>query len=291
MADENKPKSEEEEIAETFEKNIAEASQQSMENEALDKRMSQIKKKIVVLSGKGGVGKSTVAANLATSLALAGKKVGLMDIDIHGPSIPKLMGLESEPITGTDDSIHPIKKSDNLSVMSVGFLMMNTDDPVIWRGPLKYSLIRQFLRDVEWGELDYLIIDSPPGTGDEPLSVVQLLSNNLDGAVIVTTPQQLAIDDVRKSIGFCRKVELPILGVVENMAGFICPHCGEKTELFKSHGGSDMAESMGVKFLGSIPIDPQIVESSDLGVDYLRNYPEREAAKAFKSVIETIQNS
>jgi len=254
---------------------------------AIARRMANVKHKLIVLSGKGGVGKSTVAVNLAASLSHAGKKVGLMDIDVHGPSIPKLTGLENQPLTGTEGAINPIYKSNNLLVMSVGFMMQNPDDPVIWRGPLKFSLIRQFLRDVEWGPLDYLIIDSPPGTGDEPLSVVQLLSD-IDGAIVVTTPQELAIDDVRKSISFCRKVNLPILGVIENMSGFVCPHCGKSTEIFKTGGGEKMAMEMGVPFLGRIPIDPNVVQASDMGISYIEHYAKSEAALAFRKVIEPI---
>ncbi len=254
---------------------------------AVDERMAKVKHKIVVLSGKGGVGKSTVAANLALSLAKSGKKVGLMDIDIHGPSIPKLMGLENAPLSGTDKTINPIIKNENLSVMSIGFMMPNHDDPVIWRGPLKFSLIKQFLSDVEWGELDYLVIDSPPGTGDEPLTIVQLLSN-IDGAVVVTTPQDIAIEDVRKSISFCEKVQLPILGVIENMSGFICPHCGEVTEVFKSGGGEKMSIDMKVPFLGAIPMDANVVDASDNGISFIDHYPKSETAKAFQKVIEPL---
>lgn len=257
---------------------------QFMERMALAEQLAKIKHKILVLSGKGGVGKSTVAANMAISLALAGKKVGLLDVDIHGPSIPKLLKLEDEPLMSDGTKIIPSSVGDNLKVMSVGFMLQDKDDAIIWRGPMKYGLIKQFIMDVEWGELDYLVVDSPPGTGDEPLSVIQLIENP-DGAVIVTTPQDVAIADVRKSISFCRKVNVKVLGVVENMSGFVCPCCGEKTDIFKSGGGERMAADMGVPFLGRIPIDPNIVEASDSGRPYVYHYAKSEAAKAFEKVI------
>lgn len=260
---------------------------ENRDKEAVAERMSKVRHKIIILSGKGGVGKSTVAVNLASALANSGKRVGLMDIDVHGPSIPRLTGLANEPLTGTDQSINPIKKGPNLSVMSIGFLIPNPDDPVIWRGPLKYSLIRQFLSNVEWGELDYLIIDSPPGTGDEPLSVVQLLSD-IDGALNVTTPQEVAVEDVRRSINFCKKVNIPVLGVIENMSGFICPHCGKSTEIFKSGGGERMASEMGVPFLGKIPIDIRIMETSDMGIAHVQHDPKSETAKAFQPIVDFI---
>jgi len=225
-----------------------------IEQQQIRQRMIQIKNKILILSGKGGVGKSTVSVNLAISLALAGKKVGLLDIDIHGPSIPKVLNLEGAKIGSDGQDIIPVEMTNNLKVMSIGFLLQGKDSAVIWRGPRKYHMIKQFLKDVQWGTLDYLIIDSPPGTGDEPLSIVQLLEN-ADGAVIVTTPQEVALSDVRKCINFCGQLNLPVLGVLENMSGFVCPKCGEITDIFKSGGGEKMAEEMNVPFLGKIPID------------------------------------
>ncbi len=231
----------------------------------LKENMSKIRHKIVVLSGKGGVGKSTVAVNLAVSIAAKGLKVGLLDVDIHGPSVPKLLGLEGVMARGSGEKmIHSVKYSDNLVVMSVGFLMEDADQAVVWRGPLKYGIIKQFLSEVVWGELDYLIVDSPPGTGDEPLSVCQLIPEP-DGAVIVTTPQDVALADVRKSVTFCRQLNMNVIGVIENMSTFVCPHCGEVTEIFKSGGGEAMAENMGVNFLGKIPLEPHIVHSGDEG--------------------------
>lgn len=246
-----------------------------------------IKHKIIVLSGKGGVGKSTVAANIAVALSMKGKKVGLMDIDIHGPSIPKILGLEGIPVRYTKDGILPLDYNENLKVISVGFLLQDKDNAIIWRVPLKHSLIKQFLTDVKWGSLDYLIVDCPPGTGDEPLSVIQLLENP-GCAIVVTTPQDVALADVRKSITFCRVTKLPVLGVVENMSGFICPHCGERVDIFKSGGGERMASEMGVNFIGRVPIEPKIVESGDSGRPFMEMYTEMEAANAFEPIIEKL---
>jgi len=261
--------------------------QMQAEQEEIRKRVKQIKHQILVLSGKGGVGKSTVAVNLATSLSLSGKRVGLLDIDIHGPSIPKILNLEGKAIQAIGDTILPVEVTENLKVMSIGFLLRGSDDAVIWRGPMKYQMIKQFLKDVQWGMLDFLIIDSPPGTGDEPLSVVQLLEK-ADGAVIVTTPQELALADVRKSINFCRNLNLRVLGVLENMSGFVCPKCGQSTDIFKSGGGETMAEQMQVPFLGRVPIDPEIVRACDAGRPYVQHYSRSRAAKAFKKAIKPL---
>jgi len=257
------------------------------EQELIRKRVKQIKHQILVLSGKGGVGKSTVAVNLAVSLALAGKKVGLLDIDIHGPSIPKILNLEGKTVRSAGDTILPVAMTENLKVLSIGFLLRASNDAVIWRGPMKYKMIKQFLKDVQWGDLDFLVIDSPPGTGDEPLSVVQLLEN-ADGAVIVTTPQEIALSDVRKCITFCRNLKLPVLGVLENMSGFVCPKCGEKTDIFNSGGGQEMALQMGVPFLGRIPIDPQIVEACDSGKPFVYHYKQTNTAKSFEKILNPI---
>ena len=254
---------------------------------ALQDNIIRIKHKIIVLSGKGGVGKSTVATNIAVALSSRGQKVGLMDVDIHGPSIPKMLGLEGNALRGTETGLTPIVYSDNLRVMSIGFILKTQNDAVIWRAPLKHKLIRDFLTDVQWGDLDYLIIDSPPGTGDEPLSVVQLLED-VDGAIVVTTPQDVALTDVRKAITFCRQVNLPVIGVVENMSGFICPHCGKNVNIFKAGGGESMAADMGVPFLARIPLEPKIVDAGDSGRPYLEDYRESETANAFNRVIEPL---
>jgi ATP-binding protein involved in chromosome partitioning len=250
----------------------------------LEQNLCDVDHKIMVMSGKGGVGKSSIAANIAVGLSLKGKQVGLLDIDIHGPSIPKMVGLEGTPLKQSEEGLMPVEYSNNLKVMSIGFLIRDKKDAVIWRAPLKHSLIRQFLTDVRWGELDYLIVDCPPGTGDELISIAQLLEG-ADGAVIVTTPQDVAINDVRKSISFCRHVQLPVIGVIENMSGFVCPNCGVATDIFKTGGGEKMASEMGVPFLGRIPIDPKIVEHSDSGRPFLQYVPESETAGAFESII------
>ena len=217
-------------------------------------------------------------------MPLKGKKVGLLDIDVHGPSIPGILNIERQKLDSDGETIIPVKMSENLKVMSIGFMLDNEDDALIWRGPMKNQVIKQFLKDVDWGELDFLIVDSPPGTGDEPLSVIQMIED-ADGAVIVTTPQRVAISDVRKGINFCHKLELPIIGVVENMSGFACPKCGEITDIFKSGGAETMAREMKVPFLGKIPIDPQIVEACDSGKPYVEYFSETQAAMAFKQVI------
>jgi Mrp family chromosome partitioning ATPase/predicted Fe-Mo cluster-binding NifX family protein len=256
--------------------------------------MNNIKKKILVMSGKGGVGKSTIAVNLAVWLSMQNKKVGLLDVDIHGPSVPKLLNLDKEMIQGRDNEIEPVRYSDTLSVMSIGFLLPDDSKPVIWRGPMKHTLIKQFVTDVQWGELDYLIVDCPPGTGDEPLSIVQLLEN-ADGAVIVTTPQQIAVIDVKKCITFCRQLNLPVLGVVENMSGLICPHCQNKVDLFKSGGGEQLALDFNVPFLGRIPIDTEMVAACDSGQPFMN--PDNKSTtvqcieSAFKPLLETNENN
>jgi Mrp family chromosome partitioning ATPase len=230
--------------------------------------MENIAHKFLVLSGKGGVGKSTIAVNLAVWLSMQGKIVGLLDIDIHGPSIPKLLNLDDKSIEAEGDKIKPILYNNTLKVMSIGFLLPDESNAVIWRGPMKHNLIKQFTTDVDWGRLDFLVVDCPPGTGDEPLSIVQLLGN-ADGAVIVTTPQQLSIIDVKKCITFCRQLNLPVLGVVENMSGFVCPHCNKRTDIFKSSGGEQMTRDFNVPFLGSIPLDADLVDACDSGEPFI----------------------
>ena len=259
-------------------------------NEAIGSKpqngLDDVKAVIVVLSGKGGVGKSTVAANLAVSLSLSGKKVGLLDVDIHGPSIPKMLGLENTRIAAREDVILPAEK-DGLKVMSIGFLLQNPDHAVIWRGPMKMGVIKQFLTDVNWGDLDYLIVDAPPGTGDEPLSLCQLIQP-LDGAVIVTTPQRIAAIDVRKSISFCQQVHVPVLGVVENMSGFVCPKCGELTQILPEGGGKKIALDMKVPFLGAIPLDPAIAQSGDSGKVFIYHSSETPTGKIMQDIIDQI---
>ena len=265
---------------------LNESEQEFAERQALQSRLCQIKHKIMVMSGKGGVGKSTVAVNLAMSLALAGKKVGLLDVDIHGPSVPTMLGLEGATIDNGPEGMIPVELG-RLKVMSMGFLLRNPDDAVIWRGPIKGSVIRQFLADVAWGALDYLIIDVPPGTGDEPLSICQLI-RPIDGAVVVTTPQRVAAVDVRKSISFCAHVGLKVLGVIENMSGFVCPKCGETTHILRSGGGQAMAQDMGVPFLGSIPIDPQVALAGDEGQAFVLHYTSSPTATLMRTIVEPL---
>ena len=268
------------------EKRPGETDQQFADRQAVTRRLKKIKHKIVVMSGKGGVGKSTVAVNMAVSLALSGKKVGLMDVDIHGPSVPTMLNLKNSPLQSSGDGILPVAVGE-LKVMSIGFMLRDPSNAVIWRGPMKMGAIQQFIKDVDWGDLDYLIIDSPPGTGDEPLSVCQLI-DDLDGAVIVTTPQKVSTTDVEKSISFCRQLDLHVLGIVENMNGFVCPKCGEITHLFKDGGGKRLAEEYKINFLGSIPLDPNIATACDNGTPFVHKYAKSETAKIVEKVIDPI---
>jgi len=254
---------------------------------AVRERMAQVKHKIIVLSGKGGVGKSTVAVNLATSLALEGKRVGLLDVDLHGPTVPQLLGLVGRPVDIVGEVIVPVEIGDNIKVMSIGFLLGEQDGAVVWRGPMKAVAIEQFLGEVEWGELDYLIIDSPPGTGDEPLAVCQAIGK-MDGAIIVTTPQETALSNVRRSVKFCSLLNLKVLGVIENMAGFVCPHCGQITHVFSKGGGAAMAAKAGVPLLASVPLDPMIVEAADAGRPYIYHHSKSPAAQEFAKALDPI---
>ena len=263
-----------------------ESNKEFEERRKLQSRLCRIRHKLVILSGKGGVGKSTVAVNLATALSMSGKRVGLLDVDIHGPSIPTMLGLEHVTPQGCEAGMLPIILG-GLKVMSLGFLLRNPDEAVIWRGPLKMGAIKQFLTDVLWGELDFLIIDCPPGTGDEPLSVCQLIGQ-LDGAVVVTTPQKVAAVDVRKSITFCHQLHLPVLGVVENMSGFACPKCGEVTQILCSGSGRKIAADMQVSFLGAIPMDPKIAEAGDNGRVFLKHYPTTSTAEIMSRIIRPL---
>ena len=263
---------------------------QKREAEVLNARLAQIKHRIAVMSGKGGVGKSTVAVSLAVSLARRGCRVGLLDADIHGPNLPKMLGLDNKRLQAGEDGIIPQPVMENLSVVSMAFLLENPDNPVVWRGPLKHTVIRQFVADVQWGELDYLIIDLPPGTGDEPLSVAQVIKP-MDGSVIVTTPQDVALLDSRKSVVFSQQIEVPVLGVIENMSGFSCPHCGQEIDLFKQGGGQKAAEELKVPFLGAVPLDPQIVVSGDSGKPFVAAFPETATARAFSEIVEKLEQS
>jgi len=260
-------------------------------NEIMNK-LTEVKHKILILSGKGGVGKSTFSSQFSWHLSQnKDNQVGLLDIDICGPSIPTIMGVVEGIVHQSSSGWEPVYVEDNLAVMSIGFLLGNRDDAVIWHGDKKTGMIKQFLRDVDWGKLDYLIIDSPPGTSDEHLSIVTYLKNTgIDGAIIVTTPQDIALIDVRKEITFCRKVDVRVIGVVENMSGFICPKCSTRTEIFfpTSGGAEKMANEVGIPFLGKIPLDPRLARACDEGKSYLEAYPDSIGCKAFNNVFQKI---
>jgi Mrp family chromosome partitioning ATPase len=253
--------------------------------ERLKSTLSHIKHRIMVMSGKGGVGKSTVSTNLAFALSMDGFEVGLLDADIHGPNIPKMLGIESSQVIGSVQGMIPVVVFPNLKVISMAFFIGDRDNPVVWRGPLKHSAISQFVGEVEWGALDFLIVDLPPGTGDEPLSVAHLIKN-VDGSIVVTTPQDVALLDSRKAVVFSRMLRIPVIGIVENMSGLECPHCHKEISLFKIGGGEKAARDLKVPFLGRIPIDPEIVTDCDRGMPFVMSYPKSEAAKAFRQIAE-----
>lgn len=245
----------------------------------LDTRMKKIKHKVAVISGKGGVGKSVVTVNLAVAFALKGSEghVGIVDADIHGPSVPKMLGMKGKRLQAGLVGVFPAEGPLGIRVVSMDFLLPEQETPVVWRGPLKYQAIRQFLADVVWGELDYLFIDLPPGTGDESLSVLQLLPE-MDGVVIVTIPSDVSQEVVRKAVSFAKQLNIPIIGIIENMSSFICPNCGAEINIFKAGGGEKIAGDMNVPFLGKIPIDPEIAEDSDSGTPFIvehRNSPQQ----------------
>jgi ATP-binding protein involved in chromosome partitioning len=257
------------------------------EDVKLMKSMAHIRHKIIVTSGKGGVGKSTVSSNIAMLLSMRGYEVGLLDADIHGPNIPKMFHIEDAVLHGDNEGIMPVIVPPHLKVMSMAFLVPDSDEPIIWRGPLKIGALRQFLADVRWGELDFLIIDLPPGTGDEPLTVMQLLPE-ADGSVVVTTPQDVALQNSRKSIGFSRKLNIPVLGIIENMSGLTCPHCGKEIDLFKIGGGEKAAMELEVPFLGRIPLDPAVVTSGDEGMPIVISDTDSPAAVAYNLIVDEI---
>lgn len=257
---------------------------------AITRSLGKIKNKILVMSGKGGVGKSTVAVNLALGLANRGYKVGLMDVDLHGPDICRMLNLTDplKPPKNKDDLVPTLKYNDKLKVVSLEYMMKDRDEAIIWRGPLKIQAIRQFVADMDWGELDYLVVDAPPGTGDEPLSVAQTIKGVQ--ALVVTTPQAVALADVRKSINFCKNVKMPILGVVENMSGYICPHCDQKVDIFSSGGGEKVARDFDLPFLGRVPMDQRVVIAGDTGKPYLSSEVDTPATKAFSGVVDGVIN-
>lgn len=246
-----------------------------------------VKHVIMVLSGKGGVGKSTVSVNLAYALSNHGKKVGLLDLDMHGPNIPKMLGIEQHKLAMMDDKIEPVHVTGKLSVISMAFLIQDPSTPIIWRGPMKMAAIQQFLTEVNWGPLDYLVVDLPPGTGDEALTIAQL-APNLRGAVIVTTPQDVATLDAKKSAKFIEKLGLPVIGVIENMSGMICPHCGEEIDLFGRGGGKRIADELGIPFLGAIPIDIEMRKAGDEGRPFIIRRGDSPTWKSVDSVMEAL---
>ncbi len=256
--------------------------QQDARDAAVGQALGRIKNKILVMSGKGGVGKTSTSVNLSVALAQKGHRVGLMDVDLHGPDVPRMLGLDKMPDMSANGKLNPVKYSDNLSVISIESLTPGKDDAIIWRGPVKYSAIQQFIGDVDWGDLDFLVIDAPPGTGDEPLTVAQTITDAK--AVVVTTPQEISLADVRKSINFCKTVKMDIFGLIENMSGFSCPHCGEVIDPFGTGGGEKTAVATGVNFLGRIPFDPNVVACGDAGTVIQTTHADSPVAKAFDAV-------
>ena len=247
--------------------------EQHEKEQKIKQQLKKIKHKIAIISGKGGVGKSTVTANLAMAFAMQGSRVGVLDADIHGPCIPKMLGLKGQTLKGTPDGVLlPVTGSLGIKVASMDFLLKNDETPVIWRGPLKMRLIQQFISDISWGELDFLFIDLPPGTGDEPLTVMQLIPD-MDGVVIVTMPSEVSEAVVKKSVTFAKQIGVPIIGVIENLSGFVCPDCGKKIDIFKSGGGKRIAQDLSVRYLGNIPIDPKVCDASDNGTPFIAANP------------------
>jgi len=264
--------------------------QKAKQHELIKEKMANIKHKIAIISGKGGVGKSLVTVNLAAALAANGRKgkVGIFDADLTGPCVPKMMGLKGHKMELGPAGIMPAMGPEDIAVVSMDFLLPGDESPVIWRGPLKMGAIRQFLGEVAWGDLDFLLIDLPPGTGDESLSVLQLLPE-LDGVIIVTIPSEVSQAVVKKAVTFARQMNAPILGIVENMSGLVCPHCGEAIEVFSKGGGARVSDEMGVELIGSIPMDPKVALDSDKGVPFIYSNPDSPAAIAFKGVVDRIE--
>lgn len=255
----------------------------------IKEKMSRIKHKIIVISGKGGVGKSTVATNLAFDLAQKNLSVGLLDVDIHGPSIGRMSGIEGLRLNlNPDETIEPIQKN-GVKIVTMASLLQDTDQPVIWRGPLKMKAIKQFLGDINWGKLDWLVIDSPPGTGDEPLSVIQLIEN-LDGSIIVSTPQEVALLDARKTIRFSQALGVKVLGIIENMSGFICEYCGKQTDIFKTGGAEKVAQELKLPYLGKLPLERTIMESGELGKPYVTLFPKSKSAEEMRNITSNLLN-
>ncbi len=270
--------------------------ERSLEEGSCEARLpcSTIAHGIMVMSGKGGVGKSSFSANLGAVLASRGAKVGILDADIHGPNIPRMLGIGNRHLEASPLGLKPVEAMENLKVVSMALLSSDSDRPIVWRGPAKHNLIRQFAQKVEWGELDFLLVDLPPGTGDEPLSVARLVGR-MDGSVVVTTPQEVAILDSRKAVVFSQMLKIPVLGIVENMSGMSCPHCGGRIDLFRTGGGEKAARELGVPFLGRIPIDPEMVELCDEGRPLALDRPDSPVRAAYldlaTKILEQLQKA
>jgi Mrp family chromosome partitioning ATPase len=258
------------------------------QQQKVEKNLEKVKHIVIVMSGKGGVGKSTVTVNIAGALRAQGLKVGVLDADITNPNIPKMLGVEEEELTSDGTSIFPVEPLPDFKVVSTAFFLEEQGTAIIWRGPIMTGVIQQFLSEVEWGELDYMIIDLPPGTSDEPLSIAQNIPR-ADGTILVTTPQEVALLDLRKSVTFAEKLGIPIIGIIENMSGLICPHCGEKIELFKKGGGKALAEELGLEYLGNIPLEPEIVNDSDEGKIYTVTHATSNTSEHIKEIVSKIR--
>lgn len=269
---------------------VAAAQHKANPREALEtavrESLSRIKHKFIIMSGKGGVGKTSTSVNLAIALASQGAKVGLVDVDLHGPDVPRMLGFQGLLEVSAEQKLLPMRYNENLSAVSVESLTPGKDDAIIWRGPVKHSVIQQFIGEVAWGDLDFLLIDAPPGTGDEPLTVAQCIKEA--EAIIVTTPQEVSLADVRKSINFCKTVHMDIFGLIENMSGFACPHCHAVLDPFGSGGGERTASSMGIPFLGRVPLDPQMVTCGDAGVAYQEKFPDSAVTRAYGDIAKKL---
>ncbi len=264
------------------------ANSQANRDADVKRALGRIKHKFIVMSGKGGVGKTSTAVNLSLTLASMGRRVGIMDVDLHGPDVPRMLGLSGMLDLGADRKLNPMRHSKNLSAVSIESLTPTKDEAIIWRGPVKYAAIQQFIGDVAWGDLDFLLIDAPPGTGDEPLTVAQTIPDAK--AIIVTTPQEVSLADVRKSINFCKTVKMEIFGLIENMSGLACPHCHTVIDLFGSGGGEKTAIATGIPFLGKIPFDQRMVECGDAGVSFQQQHEDSPVSEAFRAVAKKMDH-